>query len=84
MKFKTESIRIVDVPPIMGRVAALVSRVQRGGTLELVVVTPEGVLIAGEHEVYAAGRLGFIEVDAVLQGDHTLTRSAAHREGDPT
>ena len=84
MRIKIDSIKIADVRPIyMSRVAAIVMRVQRGEKLASIVLTPERVLVAGEHEVYAARRLGFIEVDAVLKGD-TLSRSAAHREGDPT
>jgi len=67
-KITLSSIRIDDVRPIfMARVAVLVRRLKRGEALTPIVVTPDGVLVAGEHELHAARRLGFIAVDVIVK-----------------
>lgn len=73
---KVDEIKLLDGNPRIGDVSAVKKSYEKFGQRKPIVITPDGTVIAGNHQLKAVRELGWTHIACVVSNDDKLTAKA--------
>ena len=73
---KVDEIKLLDGNPRIGDVNAVKKSYEKFGQRKPIVITPDGTVIAGNHQLKAVRELGWTHIACVVSNDDELTAKA--------